>query len=114
MFQSEVHLIKVGDKVGASEATLLNMLGISPFSYGLVIQQGEKLQVVPCVWGGGVTWCGNEGGGAGSTTRTHFVTCSVKLESTTPKMLNAGLRDLVCHTNVSYPHPCPGGGALVL
>jgi len=36
---TEVHLIKVGDKVGASEATLLNMLKISPFSYGLVIQQ---------------------------------------------------------------------------
>lgn len=36
---NEVHLIKVGDKVGASEATLLNMLGISPFSYGLIIQQ---------------------------------------------------------------------------
>ena len=29
-----------GDRVGASEATLLNMLKISPFSYGLVIQQG--------------------------------------------------------------------------
>lgn len=36
---SEVHLIKEGDKVGASEATLLNMLKISPFNYGLVIQQ---------------------------------------------------------------------------
>lgn len=36
---NEIHLIKVGDKVGASEATLLNMLGVSPFSYGLVIKQ---------------------------------------------------------------------------
>lgn len=36
---NEVHLIKEGDKVGASEATLLNMLKISPFSYGLAIQQ---------------------------------------------------------------------------
>lgn len=36
---SEVSLIKVGDKVGASEASLLNMLGISPFTYGLEIQQ---------------------------------------------------------------------------
>lgn len=36
---NEVHLIKEGEKVGASEATLLNMLKISPFSYGLVIQQ---------------------------------------------------------------------------
>lgn len=35
---NDIHLIKVGDKVGASEATLLNMLNISPFSYGLVIQ----------------------------------------------------------------------------
>jgi large subunit ribosomal protein LP0 len=32
-------LIKPGDKVGASEATLLNMLNISPFSFGLLIQQ---------------------------------------------------------------------------
>merc|ERR1712228_310839 len=36
---SDVNLIKTGDKVGASEATLLNMLNISPFSYGLIIQQ---------------------------------------------------------------------------
>jgi len=36
---SDVHLIKITEKVGASEATLLNMLKISPFSYGLVIQQ---------------------------------------------------------------------------
>ncbi|KAI1712466.1 ribosomal protein l10 domain-containing protein [Ditylenchus destructor] len=36
---NEVHLIKVGDKVGASESALLNMLGIQPFSYGLVVQQ---------------------------------------------------------------------------
>jgi len=35
---NEVHLIKKGDKVGASEATLLNMLNISPFTYGLVIR----------------------------------------------------------------------------
>merc|ERR1712198_376993 len=36
---SDVNLIKEGDKVGASEATLLNMLGISPFTYGLNIEQ---------------------------------------------------------------------------
>ncbi|XP_022646731.1 60S acidic ribosomal protein P0-like [Varroa destructor] len=35
---NSIHLIKAGDKVGASEATLLNMLNISPFSYGLVIE----------------------------------------------------------------------------
>ncbi|XP_071113159.1 large ribosomal subunit protein uL10-like [Haliotis cracherodii] len=34
-----VNLIKTGDKVGQSESTLLNMLGISPFSYGLIIEQ---------------------------------------------------------------------------
>ncbi|CAO2640710.1 60S acidic ribosomal protein P0 [Lemmus lemmus] len=33
---SDMQLIKTGDKVGASEATLLN---ISPFSFGLIIQQ---------------------------------------------------------------------------
>ncbi|KAJ8021183.1 60S acidic ribosomal protein P0 [Holothuria leucospilota] len=36
---SDVHLVKVNEKVGASEATLLNMLKIFPFSYGLVIEQ---------------------------------------------------------------------------
>merc|ERR1712024_90040 len=34
---NDVHLIKTGDKVGMSEATLLNMLKISPFSYGLIV-----------------------------------------------------------------------------
>jgi large subunit ribosomal protein LP0 len=36
---SDVKLITAGDKVGASEATLLSKLGIKPFSYGLVIQK---------------------------------------------------------------------------
>jgi len=36
---NEVHLIKVGEKVGASESALLNMLNIQPFSYGLAVQQ---------------------------------------------------------------------------
>jgi len=36
---SEVHIIKIGEKVGASEAALLNMLNIMPFSYGLAVQQ---------------------------------------------------------------------------
>jgi len=40
---NDVHLLKPGDKVGLSEATLLNMLKISPFSYGLrVIQCFEE------------------------------------------------------------------------
>jgi len=39
--QSDIQLITAHDKVGASEATLLNMLKIFPFSYGLVIQQGQ-------------------------------------------------------------------------
>jgi len=36
---SNVHLLKPGDKVGASDATLLNMLKISPFTYGLELHQ---------------------------------------------------------------------------
>jgi large subunit ribosomal protein LP0 len=36
---NDVPILKPGDKVGASEATVLNMLNISPFSYGLVIEQ---------------------------------------------------------------------------
>lgn len=36
---NDINLIKKGDKVGASEATLLNMLNISPFSYGLTVKQ---------------------------------------------------------------------------
>lgn len=35
----DVNLITAGDKVGMSEATLLNMLNISPFTYGLVVVQ---------------------------------------------------------------------------
>jgi len=35
---SNVHLIHVGDKVGASEATLLQMLNVKPFSYGLIVE----------------------------------------------------------------------------
>jgi len=35
---SDVHLIKSGNKVGPSEATLLNMLNISPFTYGLTVK----------------------------------------------------------------------------
>ncbi|KAI8866739.1 60S acidic ribosomal protein P0 [Ramicandelaber brevisporus] len=36
---NEVHLIHKGNKVGASEATLLNMLNISPFTYGMSVVQ---------------------------------------------------------------------------
>lgn len=36
---NEVHLIKTGEKVGASESALLNMLNIMPFSYGLIVRQ---------------------------------------------------------------------------
>jgi len=35
---NEVNLIKMGERVGQSESTLLNMLNISPFSYGLVVE----------------------------------------------------------------------------
>jgi len=34
---NNVNLITAGDKVGMSESTLLNMLGISPFTYGLLV-----------------------------------------------------------------------------
>jgi len=34
---NDVALITAGDRVGMSEATLLNMLGISPFTYGLAV-----------------------------------------------------------------------------
>ena len=36
--QSNVHLIHKGDKVGASEATLLQMLDVKPFAYGLIVE----------------------------------------------------------------------------
>jgi len=35
---NEVNLIKEGERVGSSESTLLNMLKISPFTYGLIIE----------------------------------------------------------------------------
>lgn len=36
---SDLKLVAAGSKVGASEATLLNMLNISPFTYGMGISQ---------------------------------------------------------------------------
>merc|ERR1712173_305271 len=36
---ADVKLIKEGDKVGMSDSTLPNMLGISPFTYGLVVRK---------------------------------------------------------------------------
>jgi len=36
---SDVHLVHKGTRVGASEATLLNMLNISPFTYGMTVLQ---------------------------------------------------------------------------
>lgn len=36
---NQVHLVKEGTKVGASEATLLNMLNVSPFTYGMTVTQ---------------------------------------------------------------------------
>jgi large subunit ribosomal protein LP0 len=36
---SDLKLVTAGSKVGASEATLLNMLNISPFTYGMGISQ---------------------------------------------------------------------------
>ena len=42
LLQNDVALIAEGDKVGASEATLLNMLNISPFSYGLALEKGKS------------------------------------------------------------------------
>jgi large subunit ribosomal protein LP0 len=36
---ADVKLIRTGDKVGMSDSTLLNMLGISPFTYGLIVRK---------------------------------------------------------------------------
>ncbi|KAI9802220.1 MAG: 60s acidic ribosomal protein P2 [Sarcosagium campestre] len=36
---NDLKLVEAGNKVGASEATLLNMLNISPFTYGMKIAQ---------------------------------------------------------------------------
>ena len=36
---TDLKLVEAGSKVGASEATLLNMLNISPFTYGMKIEQ---------------------------------------------------------------------------
>ena len=35
---NRVHLVKKGERVGQSEAALLNMLGVSPFTYGLSVR----------------------------------------------------------------------------
>jgi len=34
---NDIHLIKKGDKVGSSESTLLQMLDVRPFEYGLIV-----------------------------------------------------------------------------
>lgn len=36
---NEVHLVKMGDKVGPSEATLMQKMGLKPFFYGLVLEE---------------------------------------------------------------------------
>lgn len=36
---SEIQVVATGNRVGPSEATLLNMLNISPFTYGLTVEQ---------------------------------------------------------------------------
>lgn len=36
---SEIQVVSTGGRVGPSEATLLNMLNISPFTYGLTVEQ---------------------------------------------------------------------------
>lgn len=38
-FLNDGQLIMTGDKVGVSKATLLNMVTISPFAFGLTVQQ---------------------------------------------------------------------------
>ena len=43
---TNVALIKAGDKVGASEATLLAKLGIKPFSYGLIVKHVSTLHCI--------------------------------------------------------------------
>merc|ERR1712212_1445865 len=45
---TDVKLIKEGDKVGMSDSTLLNMLGISPFTYGLEGQIHGRSQKRRC------------------------------------------------------------------
>lgn len=45
---TDLKLVESGSKVGASEATLLNMLNISPFTYGMgIIQVYDQGQVFP-------------------------------------------------------------------
>ncbi|OAA33764.1 60S acidic ribosomal protein P0 [Moelleriella libera RCEF 2490] len=45
---TDLKLVEAGNKVGPSEATLLNMLGISPFTYGLgVVQVYDQGQSFP-------------------------------------------------------------------
>ena len=36
---SDIKVVAAGNRVGPSEATLLNMLNISPFTYGMVVEQ---------------------------------------------------------------------------
>lgn len=45
-FHNDVHIFKPGDTVGASEATLLSLLNICPFSYYFIVQQAYDFGVI--------------------------------------------------------------------
>lgn len=105
---NDVHLIKKGDKVGASEATLLNMLNVSPFSYGLVLKQ---------VYEGGFCYEPEVLDIAPEDIRSRFVAgvrnvAAVSLQigyptlASVPHSLVAGLKKLIAvavATDISFP-----------
>jgi len=105
---NDVHLIKKGDKVGASEATLLNMLNVSPFSYGLVLKQ---------VYEGGFTYEPQVLDISMSDLRARFVSgvrnvAAVSLQigyptlASVPHSLVNGLKKLIAvavATDISFP-----------
>jgi len=84
---TDVQLVKAGEKVGASEATLLAKLGIKPFSYGLVLQSVYE---------------------SGSVYSTHVLDIT---DDDMLKTVKAGLANITCvalatkyPTEVAVPH----------
>lgn len=105
---NEIHLIKKDAKVGASEATLLNMLGISPFTYGFMIKQ---------VYDSGTTFSPNILDITPADLRKKFLagvknvaTVSLAIgyptAASAPHLIVNAVKDIIaiaCETDISFP-----------
>jgi ribosomal protein L10 len=71
---SDIRVIKQGEKVGGSEATLLAKLGIRPFSYGLIVEKVMPQMPRGCAAAAAARL--RRGGGDGLSDKQHKVLCT--------------------------------------